>query len=175
MLVFARGQLLLQCRFGHVERQDWPLEGLRKPLQGVQDESYHPGLEDPSVIGQEDSFRPDVWGKHPPSVRNDYVKAISSSDLEVINYMWGNLVERYSEMNLTKPTDRLPAISAVAKQLAGKIQSPSPADEYICGIWRDSIHHICGLEVLARSINFHRPRRSCTLPHLGHGLRTRRQ
>ncbi|KAF2730049.1 hypothetical protein EJ04DRAFT_393351, partial [Polyplosphaeria fusca] len=50
---------------------------------------------------------------------------------------WKRLVEKYSEQHLTYPTDRLPAISGLAKKLQQHTSSYSslPLD-YHAGIWQ---------------------------------------
>lgn len=49
---------------------------------------------------------------------------------------WLRIVQSYSDMKLSEPTDRLPAIAAIAQHFA----QCDPDDEYICGLWRNSIH-----------------------------------
>ncbi|KAH7316886.1 heterokaryon incompatibility protein-domain-containing protein [Stachybotrys elegans] len=48
---------------------------------------------------------------------------------------WWDLVERYAPLNLTHRTDRLPALSGLAKQMAKKRAS----SRYIAGMWEDSL------------------------------------
>ncbi|KAF9873404.1 hypothetical protein CkaCkLH20_09217 [Colletotrichum karsti] len=54
-------------------------------------------------------------------------KSVSASELLEL---WYNLVSRYSERNLTYQSDRLPAISAIAQEIASLLN-----DQYICGLW----------------------------------------
>ncbi|KAH8806085.1 heterokaryon incompatibility protein-domain-containing protein [Xylogone sp. PMI_703] len=48
---------------------------------------------------------------------------------------WHIVVAIYSTLNLTKETDKLPAISAVAEQ----ISASKPGQEYLAGLWSDSL------------------------------------
>jgi len=48
---------------------------------------------------------------------------------------WHNLIERYTEMHLSVPADKLPAISGVAKRIAAQ----RPRTSYIAGLWRDTL------------------------------------
>ncbi|KAL2823037.1 heterokaryon incompatibility protein-domain-containing protein [Aspergillus granulosus] len=47
---------------------------------------------------------------------------------------WLEVVESYAKLNITKPSDRLPALSATAK-----IISQNMGSEYLAGIWRVSL------------------------------------
>lgn len=49
---------------------------------------------------------------------------------------WLRIVQSYNDMELSEATDRLPAIAAIAQHFA----QCDPGDEYICGLWRNSIH-----------------------------------
>ena len=49
---------------------------------------------------------------------------------------WLRIVQSYNDMELSEPTDRLPAIAAIAQRFA----QCDPDDEYICGLWEKSIH-----------------------------------
>lgn len=48
---------------------------------------------------------------------------------------WLRIVQSYNDMELSEPTDRLPAIAAIAQRFA----QCDPDDEYICGLWRNSM------------------------------------
>lgn len=48
---------------------------------------------------------------------------------------WHNLIERYSELYLSVPTDKLPALSGVAKRIAAQRR----AAYYIAGLWDDTL------------------------------------
>lgn len=45
---------------------------------------------------------------------------------------WHRIVEPYNDLELSEPTDRLPAIAAIAQRFA----QGRPDDEYICGMWK---------------------------------------
>lgn len=47
---------------------------------------------------------------------------------------WYTLVEQFSSRRLTYATDRLPAISGIAKEFASLL-----ADEYVCGLWKSDL------------------------------------
>jgi hypothetical protein len=48
---------------------------------------------------------------------------------------WHQIVEEYSKLKLTLASDKLPAISAVARQ----VQQYKPNDKYVAGLWRNSL------------------------------------
>lgn len=62
-------------------------------------------------------------------------------DLEAL---WFSLVESYSELKLSNPTDRLPAIAAIAQHFA----QLSPGNDYICGLWKNTLHLGLGFEII---------------------------
>lgn len=49
--------------------------------------------------------------------------------------IWRKIVENYSVRNLTRPTDRLPALSGIASEFS-KILN----DEYLLGLWKRDLH-----------------------------------
>lgn len=49
---------------------------------------------------------------------------------------WQRFLESYNLLELSEPTDRLPAIAAIAQNFAQR----NPNDEYLCGLWRNSMH-----------------------------------
>ncbi|KAK7743693.1 hypothetical protein SLS62_010525, partial [Diatrype stigma] len=53
-----------------------------------------------------------------------------------VSQTWRNMVKYYSELKLTTASDRLLAIGAVAEQ----VQSKRPGDQYLAGLWRNSLH-----------------------------------
>lgn len=55
---------------------------------------------------------------------------------------WLRIVQSYNDLELSEPTDRLPAIAAIAQRFA----QCDPGDEYICGLWKSSIHQGLKLE-----------------------------
>lgn len=48
--------------------------------------------------------------------------------------LWSDIVVEYAKCELTQPTDRLVALAGVARMMAGLIQ-----DEYVCGLWKQSL------------------------------------
>lgn len=48
---------------------------------------------------------------------------------------WVRILTSYNELKLSEPTDRLPAIAAIAQSFAQR----NPDDEYVCGLWKNSI------------------------------------
>lgn len=48
---------------------------------------------------------------------------------------WGTLVEKYSTTALTNRSDKLPALSGIAKVMKEKLQ-----DDYVVGMWRKYLH-----------------------------------
>jgi hypothetical protein len=51
-------------------------------------------------------------------------------------YTWRQLVEEYAQRKLTRQTDRLPALSGLAKAVQRRLQSN---DEYLFGLWRSDL------------------------------------
>lgn len=49
-------------------------------------------------------------------------------------WMWRNLIQIYSTMSLTYPSDKLAAISGIAKMVQSVIH-----DEYVAGMWREDL------------------------------------
>lgn len=54
----------------------------------------------------------------------------------VARSLWNNVVESYSKCQLTKPLDKLVAISGIAKHVATLLD-----DEYVVGMWRGHLAH----------------------------------
>ena len=51
---------------------------------------------------------------------------------------WDDIVDLYSRMNLTKPEDKLPALSGIAKEIQGLLKCGSPnglSVRYLAGLW----------------------------------------
>lgn len=48
---------------------------------------------------------------------------------------WLRIVQPYNDLELSEPSDRLPAIAAIAQRFAQR----NPDDDYVCGLWRNSI------------------------------------
>ncbi|PSR78478.1 heterokaryon incompatibility protein-domain-containing protein, partial [Coniella lustricola] len=53
------------------------------------------------------------------------------------NYNWYQMIEQYSDRELTVPEDRLPAIAG----LAAEWQQRNPGEEYLAGLWKSDIIH----------------------------------
>ncbi|KAE9581179.1 hypothetical protein CGMCC3_g2731 [Colletotrichum fructicola] len=66
------------------------------------------------------------------SVRGDPNLAINNSNVSYEN--WYRMLQNYTERNITKDADRLPALSGIARAFSSK--KPSP---YLAGIWLDDI------------------------------------
>lgn len=49
---------------------------------------------------------------------------------------WERIVTEYSSLELSKPTDKLPAVSGVAKQFA----KPKSLGRYLAGLWENTLH-----------------------------------
>lgn len=75
---------------------------------------------------------------------------------------WYGLMRYYSEMRLSFPSDRLPALSGLCKYV-----DPNSEDQYLAGIWKSS-----ALQGLAWLVKHHvRPKsKSTALPHSGQKL-----
>lgn len=58
--------------------------------------------------------------------------------LEDIDETWRQLVTAYSMLNLTKESDKLPALSGLAAKVAAVRK---PDSHYLAGLWSDSIYH----------------------------------
>jgi len=71
-------------------------------------------------------------------------------DMSAIYRNWYKLIERYSKCALSKPSDKLPALSGIVRQMHAFTQ-----DKYFCGIWAQRIHQcllwLRGKEKLQRS------------------------
>ena len=51
-------------------------------------------------------------------------------------HTWRRLVEEYAQLKLTRQTDRLPALSGLAKAVQRNLQ---PNDQYLFGLWRNDL------------------------------------
>lgn len=82
------------------------------------------------------AFEEALYRLQPPRLGDETLKgAYAGAAASSPRKTWWEIVFTYSHLKLTVPTDRLPAIAAVAQRLA----SHSPADEYLCGLWRGSL------------------------------------
>lgn len=89
--------------------------------------------------------------------------SIITNKTDDIATQWLQIVGYYSKLELSKPTDRLPAIAGVAQRLA----QGNPGDEYICGLWRNSI-----LQGLAYLFPMRDNLPNHTSPHIDYGPST---
>ena len=77
------------------------------------------------------------FGLPPTTLLNRAPSELGLDDGELDNYyheMWGELINRYTICELTVPTDRVVAISGVAKRMGEMLQ-----DDYVAGMWRRSL------------------------------------
>jgi hypothetical protein len=65
--------------------------------------------------------------------RNHYLHS-KTSDRHIAVYRWREVVREYSPLKLTFPSDKLPAIAGIAKQL-----HPFIGSTYLAGIWKEYI------------------------------------
>lgn len=77
-------------------------------------------------------FEESLYRLHPPQLSDKTLKAAYADAINSPRKIWWEIVYTYSHLKLTVPTDRLPAIAAVAQRLS--LQNPT--DEYLCGLWR---------------------------------------
>ncbi|KAJ8110836.1 hypothetical protein OPT61_g6419 [Boeremia exigua] len=70
------------------------------------------------------------------SLKNQARAMQKAATLKNVSNIWRLLVDHYSELSLTNPTDRLPAISGLAKAC----KSIRPADDrYLAGLWMTTL------------------------------------
>lgn len=79
----------------------------------------------------EDAYKAQFFGNTKSNVQRAKVKG---KDITYRSTQWGNMVNSFTNRNLTYASDRLPAISGLANLL-----KTSPNDEYMCGLWRDTL------------------------------------
>ncbi|KAI3390901.1 hypothetical protein diail_8430 [Diaporthe ilicicola] len=79
-------------------------------------------------------FEESMYRLRPPQLGDKTLKRAYAGAMDSIRKTWWEMVFTYSHLKLSMATDRLPAISAVAQRLA----MHNPADEYLCGLWRNS-------------------------------------
>jgi hypothetical protein len=75
-----------------------------------------------------------VLGKH--GDRSRVVDAPSLDNVALMHHKWRDLVEEYSVMDLTKASDKLPAIAGLASDM--KLRRVD--SQYLWGLWSDSLH-----------------------------------
>ena len=70
-----------------------------------------------------------------PHDKKEHAKALTQgSDIHSLNDRWRKMVRSYVELSLTYESDRLPALSGVAKQML-----PIRKGRYLAGLWEDSL------------------------------------
>jgi hypothetical protein len=84
-------------------------------------------------------------GKRSPFMRSYSSKwfhrrALNAPLSETVEDHWKGIVLAYPSLNLTLETDKLPALSGVTKQMLSK----GPGDEYLAGLWRNTIIYDLG-------------------------------
>lgn len=67
----------------------------------------------------------------------DVTSLLTSGSYQAMYYAWYSIVEHYSSRTLTKPADKLVALSGLASLLASSI--PGGPDDYLAGIWRERL------------------------------------
>ena len=65
---------------------------------------------------------------------DDISSGLSAQSISKLTDGWHKLVERYSSLNLSFSSDRLPAVGGVAKQMESFMEC-----EYLAGLWRKSL------------------------------------
>ncbi|KAK3319503.1 heterokaryon incompatibility protein-domain-containing protein [Cercophora scortea] len=64
-----------------------------------------------------------------------HTRLLAGGNRDELELAWRRLVEQYSNMRLTKTSDKLPAFSGIAKQFAKK----RPDSTYLAGLWSSSL------------------------------------
>src|SRR6266536_127924 len=122
VLHFAADQLFWEC--GECQTYEAHpqaiLANIKSPLK----------CRDASKLRDQDFFGPLKFCRAEDENRRDAVLGAYS--------IWNALVEKYSRSSLTVETDKLTALSGVAKEIRSRIH-----DEYAAGVWREHIiHHL---------------------------------
>jgi Heterokaryon incompatibility protein (HET) len=88
--------------------------------------------------GIKNAWWKEAWkdGPHLPQLKLSHSQALLTSDLSQLYQRWHVIVEQYSKRQLSKPNDRLPALSGLAKQMLEHRRT----DKYLAGIWEQSLH-----------------------------------
>jgi hypothetical protein len=64
----------------------------------------------------------------------------SANDWDMLHLSWRKIVEEFSRREFTVETDRLPALSDLAKEIISKVNRETGQDyEYLAGLWRKSL------------------------------------
>ncbi|ETS76755.1 hypothetical protein PFICI_12142 [Pestalotiopsis fici W106-1] len=126
MLIFTASEMVWQCNDDISCRT----------RSGVDNESFR-ALFQAVMAGR----KPDVWEYGPSHVgfksRLPRLGSRLQFDMETKQNIWYMAVERYSDLSITKPDDKLPAIAAIARKLK---QFMRPEDQYLAGLWSESFY-----------------------------------
>lgn len=129
-----------------------PQEVLFECCETAACERYPDGLPLPAFSG--DAPLPKIFQ---PSETNSYAKSLAErwkprdTISGVTHSIWPDIVSQYSRCHLTFASDKLVAISGIARYL----QTLSPGDIYVAGLWANSI---------AAEMAWHRSWVNCRLP-----------
>lgn len=80
------------------------------------------------------AFEESIYRLRPPQLGDKTLKEAYAGAMNSTRKTWWEIVFTYSHLKLSVATDKLPAIAAVAQRLALN----NSADEYLCGLWRNS-------------------------------------
>ncbi|KAI1499800.1 HET-domain-containing protein [Biscogniauxia marginata] len=72
--------------------------------------------------------------QRPPDLPYNQVSMAHTND-ELLGHKWRKIVEFYTSLKLTYQTDRLPALSGLAKRMGER----RPGATYLAGVWSDSL------------------------------------
>lgn len=99
------------------------------------------------------------WGGQAVNPHGSLMQRYSTNPGRLVDLetLWFSLVQSYSELELSNPTDRLPAIAAIAQRFA----QWSPGNDYICGLWKNTLHQGLSFEIVRDEKN--------PGPHIEHG------
>lgn len=78
------------------------------------------------------------------NIRTDMKRFSFDEPLKYDDYFWQEVLYRYSSSSLTKQSDRLVAISGVARRMA-----PFAKDQYVAGLWASNMPQALGWETAA--------------------------
>ncbi|KAL2062409.1 hypothetical protein VTL71DRAFT_6675 [Oculimacula yallundae] len=124
-LFFGKSQIFWECR------------------KKTATETYPDGL--PTLVGKGENLK-EIFGHDKGSH--------SRSDPKPISRLWGKLVSGYTNRSLTFPSDKLAAISSLAKRI-----QPLIDDEYVVGLWRRTLEYEILWHVRDGSVLFPRPKK----------------
>jgi hypothetical protein len=116
----------------------------RRVLHCATDQMYY---ECNGGFRSEDGFgtwrRPDSICTSPPQ---GFPVVEETFEVEETHRLWENLLREYTTRRLTVPTDRLPALSGIARIIAKRLKA-----EYVAGLWSDSLIDNLAWHVVGRS------------------------